>query len=558
MSRAFAPPIHPQPRKPAAPAVAPAVAALRVSQPGDAVEQDAAAAARRALRGGPASAPPTRPAVASLSTDAATGEGRPLDPATRGWFEPRFGHDFGRVRVHAGARAGASARALNADAYTLGSDIVFAPGRYAPHTSAGRALLAHELAHVAQPPSTPMVLRKPAGAAPALDEPDAGPTPQEVQDYQAYLNENKDTEEMPTSRDRALVLARRRLRGEAVALPANGDALLVLELLYGAPLHEHRAAALGLLDQMDATVLEGMVSRAPEPGRGKINVWQLAARFEGVEMFQAVDILSGRLHGGYDELRKGTAPLKKAGEPDMQQRTLKWLETSRQSAEDYFRQVWESHDVVSLGETHHQGPAQLEFAADMVTAHGGQGVTLAMELPSQAAVDAYMQNREEPKLPSWVFEHGYDKLLNTARKNRTRVVAADRGRRKDDTYSPARDRQMAKVVGGELKGGQKVLYYGGLLHVREWTAHHTNPMGRQLAVANGERSYAITMQFYDPGQEAPPLIEALRERFPSETSIGFDVDQTPMRWTSDPDLSTHYKRTEFLGKNIDGLICFLK
>src|SRR6185437_7657208 len=76
--------------------------------------------------------------------------GAPLDAATRAFIEPRFGYDFSHVPVHADARAGDSARALGAAAFTVGSHIVFAPGRYQPATSAGRYLLAHEAAHVVQ------------------------------------------------------------------------------------------------------------------------------------------------------------------------------------------------------------------------------------------------------------------------------------------------------------------------------------------------------------------------------------------------------------------------
>jgi hypothetical protein len=78
------------------------------------------------------------------------GPGRPLDAATRAFFEPRFGYDFGEVRVHANAKAARSAQAVKAIAYTSGSSIVFAAQRYAPHTSAGARLLAHELTHVLQ------------------------------------------------------------------------------------------------------------------------------------------------------------------------------------------------------------------------------------------------------------------------------------------------------------------------------------------------------------------------------------------------------------------------
>jgi hypothetical protein len=76
--------------------------------------------------------------------------GHPLDSATRRDFERRLGHDFGRVRVHTDAEAADSARAVNARAYAAGDDLVFGAGQYAPETSAGRQLLAHELTHVAQ------------------------------------------------------------------------------------------------------------------------------------------------------------------------------------------------------------------------------------------------------------------------------------------------------------------------------------------------------------------------------------------------------------------------
>jgi hypothetical protein len=65
-------------------------------------------------------------------------------------METRFGHDFSRVRVHTDEQAAASARAVNAAAFTVGQDIVFGNGQFAPETEGGRGLLAHELAHVIQ------------------------------------------------------------------------------------------------------------------------------------------------------------------------------------------------------------------------------------------------------------------------------------------------------------------------------------------------------------------------------------------------------------------------
>lgn len=77
-------------------------------------------------------------------------QGQPLDTPTRAFMEPRFGHDFGKVRVHTDAHAAESARSVNAYAYTVGQDVVFGTGQYAPGTSEGRRVLAHELTHVVQ------------------------------------------------------------------------------------------------------------------------------------------------------------------------------------------------------------------------------------------------------------------------------------------------------------------------------------------------------------------------------------------------------------------------
>lgn len=76
--------------------------------------------------------------------------GQPLDAATRAFMEPRFGHDFSRVRVHTDSAAASSARAMGAAAYTQGHNIMFGAGRYVPYTIEGRHLLAHELTHVVQ------------------------------------------------------------------------------------------------------------------------------------------------------------------------------------------------------------------------------------------------------------------------------------------------------------------------------------------------------------------------------------------------------------------------
>ncbi|MQX37344.1 eCIS core domain-containing protein, partial [Roseospira navarrensis] len=76
--------------------------------------------------------------------------GAPLPDPLRSFFEPRFGRDFGSVRVHTGPKAHALASAVRARAFTVGPHIVFGPGQFQPGGEAGRRLIAHELTHVLQ------------------------------------------------------------------------------------------------------------------------------------------------------------------------------------------------------------------------------------------------------------------------------------------------------------------------------------------------------------------------------------------------------------------------
>lgn len=158
---------------------------LRVGAPGDVFEREAERVADAVTRSGvngsgaevrtpvPASRPGASPAGVAMCTAAApdlqgasavpaprpapgpslpglvTG-GRPLDSASRAFFESRMGHDFGNVRIHTGDRADGLAASIGARAFTWGNHIVFASGELAPGTAAGRHLLAHELAHTIQ------------------------------------------------------------------------------------------------------------------------------------------------------------------------------------------------------------------------------------------------------------------------------------------------------------------------------------------------------------------------------------------------------------------------
>jgi hypothetical protein len=140
-------------------------AKLRINEPGDAFEQEADRIAEQVTtstaRFSVDHAPPSVQRVATASNGPAStappsvsralaDPGRPLERGLRWRMEDRFRQDFSRVRVHAGAAAAQSARDVDAQAYTVGNDVVFGAGRFAPETVEGRKLIAHELTHVLQ------------------------------------------------------------------------------------------------------------------------------------------------------------------------------------------------------------------------------------------------------------------------------------------------------------------------------------------------------------------------------------------------------------------------
>jgi hypothetical protein len=139
----------------AAPARPPPTRQLEVGHPDSALERAADRAAER-VTGRAAAAPragapwPDGRAVPALVHEVLRSPGSALDPAQRSVFEPALGAGLSGVRLHDDAAAAASARAVGAAAYTVGSHVVFGAGRHAPGIPEGRALIAHELAHVLQ------------------------------------------------------------------------------------------------------------------------------------------------------------------------------------------------------------------------------------------------------------------------------------------------------------------------------------------------------------------------------------------------------------------------
>ena len=135
-------------------------------------EEHAGALQRAAVR--PASARVDAPPIVGRTLRS---PGHPMDAAARAFFEPRFGVDFGHVRIHTGRQAAESARAVAARAYTVKSDIVFGAHEYAPHTPDGGLLLAHELAHVLQQARGAQVVQRQADAAPPQSQPESQTPP---------------------------------------------------------------------------------------------------------------------------------------------------------------------------------------------------------------------------------------------------------------------------------------------------------------------------------------------------------------------------------------------
>jgi hypothetical protein len=134
-------------------------------------KKDEPAGAVQRLRSAPG-VPSVTPAL-ETQIDETRRAGAPLPADLRTFFEERFGHDLGHVRVHADPSAAGAARELSAHAFTTRSDIYFGAGRYQPGTTAGRLLLAHELVHTLQQDPGPTLPARPTLAA--MQEPAANP-----------------------------------------------------------------------------------------------------------------------------------------------------------------------------------------------------------------------------------------------------------------------------------------------------------------------------------------------------------------------------------------------
>lgn len=248
---------------------------VAVSQPGDPFEQEADRVAEAVAGGSPDRRVRISP-VASLQTAAGpvlAESGRPLDPGTRAFMEPRFGHDFSRVRVHTGSRAGESAGSLDALAYTSGNDIVFGPGQYNPATTAGRKLLAHELTHVVQQSRSPdtVVQRKGflgfvGGLFSSFFHLAVDYSDKKIRKYLDRLESSGDIEGDPDSDDKARQIVRDKKHR---TLSVKIRSLLVREMLDGLTLGKDESAINQILRSATPADRKTIVA-----GIGRDKIWK--------------------------------------------------------------------------------------------------------------------------------------------------------------------------------------------------------------------------------------------------------------------------------------------
>jgi hypothetical protein len=206
---------------------------LPVSRPGDADEVEADAAAERIMAASPSVSPPPASSgsghvSAGDNLMGALGSGSPLESSARAFFEGRFARDLGAVRVHQGAQAAETAKALGASAFTVGRHVVFGEGQHAPDSDAGKKLLAHELTHVVQqtgesgaasrPAAGPKIQRQPSPDPKAQNPPAADPAAKPPVSVDIPLIPPEWAKE-PGGNDILTVVS----QGRMVALPAAGN-----------------------------------------------------------------------------------------------------------------------------------------------------------------------------------------------------------------------------------------------------------------------------------------------------------------------------------------------
>jgi len=283
-------------------------AKLRVSQPGDADEVEADRVASQivansspgtihrkcACSGGGGSCPKCeeeelkgihRKASNSASAQSRSadvllnnlGSGQPLSSEIREPLEAEFGQDFGDVKIHTNSNAAASARSVNARAFTFGKNVVFNEGEYSPHTQNGKQLLAHELVHVVQQNKTRHSKRiQRVGLIEGVARLFGGGSfsEEELQLYLAFLDKNDHFEDHYDSDNKAREIVRRWQRGDpGYILTPRRKTLLIQEMLTGYTSNADELGILALLSGSGASEFNSLVDAVGET--------QLKSNFSG-------------------------------------------------------------------------------------------------------------------------------------------------------------------------------------------------------------------------------------------------------------------------------------
>jgi Domain of unknown function (DUF4157) len=219
--------------------------------------------------------------------------GAALDPTLRAVMELRFGHDFSQVRVHTDTAAAASAAAVGALAYTVGQDVVFARGNYAPGTRKGRRLLTHELAHVVEQDRTavPVRLQRATLGEELARFFGAGTyTEEELTAYLRSLDTADRIEDDIDSDNKARAVVERWVHGDSrFLLPVRRKTLLIQEMLSGFTGDDDERAILQLLRGSTDSELAAILASI---GRSTIE-----ADFHGEEARQLNQLLTARGRG---------------------------------------------------------------------------------------------------------------------------------------------------------------------------------------------------------------------------------------------------------------------
>ncbi|WP_386069614.1 DUF4157 domain-containing protein [Tahibacter sp. UC22_41] len=294
-------------------------AKFAVGAANDAFEREADAVADRVMGdAAPGSTSPAPVAVqraADRATDGADAPasvdavlahgGAPLDSMLRADMEARFGHDFSHVRTHTDAAAERSAQEIDAAAYTAGHHVVFGRGRYAPSTTGGRRLIAHELTHVLQQTPSPgagVVRRKGVTFGGFFGNlfrfwrygPDA------LQEYLGVLDKTGDIEDDHDSDDKARQIVEDWKKGNSpYVLTHERKALLIREMQSGATGDDDELAILELLERSYAYELAHIF------GKGGVTADALIGDFHGEEETVLLDFFERRFVGGLAALRAG-------------------------------------------------------------------------------------------------------------------------------------------------------------------------------------------------------------------------------------------------------------